>query len=75
MQAQCVLIGSVAGSPVIVPDDTCSGSLVISDAATYAAAAQNPLLMPVEVVWAIAPALLVLMATAFVMRQTRKALD
>jgi hypothetical protein len=71
--AVCVAVDPAASA--VYADPTCSQSLVLVDADSYAAMAQNPLLMPMDFAWAVGPAIAVLFATAFCMRELRKALD
>ena len=77
MTAACVSFAAAASgaASAVVADPTCADGFVLVDGATYAAMANNPLLIPLDTVWTIAPALLLMFATAFGMRQTRKALD
>ena len=75
MTAQCVAVATVAGSQVIVPDDTCSAALVLVDSATYATLATNPLLIPIEAAPVLMLATLGLFIAAYSIRKANEALD
>ena len=71
---QCVSVGSVAGTPAVVPDDTCTAGLVLVDASQASAMAVNPLLLPLEATGPMALATLGLFVVAFIVRALRAVL-
>lgn len=76
MTAQCVAVVTLqSGEQAIAPDATCSQSLVLVDAGTYAAMADNPLLIPMDQAPGLMLATLGLFVAAWSAKVARRALD